>query len=46
MEIWSHELVNKLVECEASIDPVRRECTQLKDEVLFEIFAAFYVSVV
>ena len=46
MEIWSHEFVNKLVERSALIDPVWRECTQLKDEFLFEIFAAFCVSVV
>ena len=38
MEIWSHKFVNKLVECEAFNDPVRIECTQLKDEFLLEIF--------
>ena len=42
---WSHEFVNKLVECEVFIDPVRIECTQLKDEFLFEIFAAFCAPV-
>ena len=46
VEIWSHEFVNKLVEWEAFIDSVWRECTQLKDEFLFEIFAAFCVPVV
>ena len=43
MEIWSHELVNKLV---AFINSVWRECTQLKNGFLFEIFAAFSVPVV
>ena len=46
METWSHEFVNKLVEREASINSVWRECNQLKDEFLFEIFAAFCVPVV
>ena len=46
MEIWSHEFVNKSVEREAFIDPLCRECTQLKDEFLFEIFVAPCVPVV
>ena len=42
---WSYEFVNKLMECEVFIDPVRIECTQLKDEFLFEIFAAICAPV-
>ena len=38
--------MNKLVEREAFIDPVRIEFTQLKDEFLLESFAAFSVPVV
>ena len=38
--------MNKLVETEAFINPVRIECTQLKDEFLFEILEAFCVPVV
>ena len=45
MEIWSHEFVNKLVELEAFINFVWRECTQLKNEFLLEIIAAFCVPV-
>ena len=33
---FSHELVNKLVEREAFINSVWRDCTQLKDEFLFD----------
>ena len=44
MEIWLHEFVNKLVEREAFINFVWRECTQLKNEFLFEIFVAIFVS--
>ena len=39
VEIWRHEFLNKLEEREEFIDPVWRECTQLEDEFLFEIFA-------
>ena len=46
LEIWWHEFVNKLVEWEAFLYPVWIECTQLKDEILFETFAAFCVPVV
>ena len=38
--------MNKLVECEVFIDPVKMECSQLKDEFLFKTFAAFCVPVV
>ena len=41
-EIWSHEFVNKFVEWEAFIDPVRIECNQLKDEFLLQIFVAVF----
>ena len=41
-----HEFMNILVESEAFFDPVWRECTQLKDEFLFGIFAAFCVPMV
>ena len=46
VKIWSQEFVNKLVERDVFIDPARIECTQMKDEFLFEIFAAFCVPVV
>ena len=46
VEIWSHVFVNKLEEWEAFINSLWRECTQLKDQFLFEIFAAFCVPVV
>ena len=36
VDVWSHELVNKLVEVEAFINSVWRECTQVKDEFLFD----------
>ena len=45
VEIWRHKFLNKLEEREAFIDPVWRECTQLEDGFLFEIFAAFCVPV-
>ena len=41
-----HEFINKLVEWEALIDPVRIERALLKDEFLFETFATFCVPVV
>ena len=40
VEIWSHEFVKKLVEYEVFIDPVRIECTQLK-EFFFRDFCGF-----
>ena len=43
---WWHEIVIKLMEQEAFIDPMWIECTQLKDKFLFKIFAAFCVLVV
>ena len=39
-------ICEKLVELEVFINSVWRECTQLKNEFLFEIFAAFCVPVV
>jgi len=46
VEVWCHEFVGGLVEWEAFIDPVSMEFAQLKDEFLFETFAAFCVPVV
>ena len=46
VEIWPYEFVNKLVECNAFINSVWRECTQLNGEFLFEIFAASCVPMV
>ena len=46
VEIWWHEYVNIVVEWEAFFDPEWIECTQLKDEFLFEIFATFCVPMV
>ena len=46
VEIWQHDFLNNLEEREAFIDPVWRECTQLKGEFLFEIFAAFCPQIV
>ena len=44
VEIWWHEFYDKLAEWGAFIDPVWRECTQLKDEWSLEDFFGFLCS--